>query len=291
MRKTRRIRRWDAARFLALNGILVMLIVLGGCKEDRVYVDDCDTPLPPVDVYSVTGDEEVILYWTPTGQAVDVFVVYRSSSAYGTYREIGHTSSDTFVDRDVRNGDTYFYGVTAIDECGYESELNLEIVQDTPRPEGYGDLLYDANGDSWLRSGWQFDAYRTVPWDNAGADIYYVVFDGVPYLVATDIDTDIQDAGYVGFDDVTWAPDGGWSPTGTVEVIPGHMYVVWTRDNHFAKVRAVARSGDRLEFDWAYQVDRGNPELSPRPGRDPAPLDLKPDTGFVAGARRMAGAE
>jgi len=278
-----RIRRWDAARFLALHGIVALAIVLGGCEEDRIYVDDCDPPLAPVDVYSVTGDGEVYIYWTPTGQAVDLFVVYRSSSAYGTYREIGHTTADTFVDDEVRNGETYFYGVTAVDECGYESELNREIVQDTPRPEGYGDRLYDANGNDWRRSAWQFDAYRAVPWDHPDADIYYIIADGVPFLVAVDYDTDIQDAGYAGFDDVTWAPDGGWSPTGTVEVIPGHMYVVWTRDNHFAKLRAVSLNGDRMEFDWAYQVDRGNPELSPRPGRDPVPLDLKPDIGLFEG--------
>ena len=279
----RRIRRWNAARFLALCGIVALVAVLGGCEEDRIYVDDCDPPLAPVDVYSVTGDGEVTLYWTPTGQTVDVFVIYRSSSAYGTYREIGHTTHDYFVDRDVRNGDTYFYGVTAVDECGYESDLNREIVQDTPRPEGFGARLYDADGADWRRSGWQFDAYRTVSWDHPDADVYYIISDGVAYLVATDLDTDIQDAGYAGFDDVTWAPEGGWSPTGTVEVIPGHMYVVWTRDNHFAKVRAIAQVGDRLDFDWAYQVDRGNPELAPRPGRELAPLGLRPGTGLRTG--------
>ncbi|NNF05795.1 MAG: hypothetical protein HKN21_03455, partial [Candidatus Eisenbacteria bacterium] len=39
---------------------------------------------------------------------------------------------------------------------------------------------------------------------------------------------------------------------------------VWTRDNHFAKVRITDMSSNRIEFDWAYQVDNGNPELKPR---------------------------
>jgi len=51
-----------------------------------------------------------------------------------------------------------------------------------------------------------------------------------------------------------------------VEVIFGHSYIIWTRDNHFAKLRVngfIRAYG--IVFDWAYQVDPGNPELAPRP--------------------------
>jgi hypothetical protein len=47
----------------------------------------------------------------------------------------------------------------------------------------------------------------------------------------------------------------------------GHCYVVWTRDDHYAKFRVTdiqpAAGGvpDRVVFDWAYQVDPGNREL------------------------------
>lgn len=249
-------------------------LLLGGCNEVWVVEPEpCGEAHAPVSLYSVTGDGEVYLYWTPVARRyVDTFVVYRSTQAEGVYQEIGHTRGDSFVDRGVLNGRTYFYAVSAVDHCGHETDLSREIAFDTPRPEGFDAEIFDANGDNWRRSGWEFASYRAVPWDYPGADIYLVQVDGVAFLVAADLDTDIQDAGYATFDDVTWAPEYGWSPTGTVEVIPGHVYVVWTRDNHFAKVRVLDVHNDRLVFDWGYQIDNGNPELAPRPHRLVSPL-------------------
>jgi hypothetical protein len=251
-----------------------------GCDEHH-FRSDCGEPLAPVGVYSVTGDGRVTVYWIPVDEdAIDDFVVYRARSLNGTYYELGHTGRDYFVDRDARNGETYFYAVAALNYCGDESGLSREVAQDTPRPEGFAARLFDANGNDWVRSGWDFSAYRTVPWDHLNTDVYLVFSDGVPYLVAADVDTDIQDAGYARFDDITWAPDGGWSPTGTAEAIEGHTYVIWTRDNHFAKARVVSVTGSRIEFDWAYQIDRGNPELKPRlrPGEDPLAPKAVPRT-------------
>lgn len=250
------------------------IMALGTGCDDVVIVDDhhCDEAHAPVGLYSITGDEEVVIFWIPVEEAdVDKFVVYRSSSSNGTFYEIGHSRSDYFVDRDVINGRTYFYAVTAVDHCGYESELSYELAFDTPRPEGFDAELHDANGDDWRRSAWDFDHYRAVPWDVEAADIVFLWQDGVPYLVAADLDTDIQDAGYGHFDDVSWAPADGWSPSGSVEVIPGHVYVVWTRDNHFAKVRVLELVGDCVIFDWGYQIDGGNPELGARPERELSP--------------------
>jgi hypothetical protein len=44
-------------------------------------------------------------------------------------------------------------------------------------------------------------------------------------------------------------------------LVEGHVYVVWTWDDHYAKVRVVSISPNSVVLDWAYQVDRGNPEL------------------------------
>ncbi|KPK99662.1 MAG: hypothetical protein AMJ91_07015, partial [candidate division Zixibacteria bacterium SM23_73_3] len=58
----------------------------------------------------------------------------------------------------------------------------------------------------------------------------------------------------------------GWSQVGWVEVILGHSYIIWTRDNHYAKLRVVGFTRSYgVIFDWAYQVDPGNQELAPRP--------------------------
>jgi hypothetical protein len=265
------------ASILALGCAGLGAAVLSGCYEEGVSPHNCVQAVAPVGLYSVTGDGQVAVYWIPVEpENVSQFVVYRSTSSDGGFREIGHSNRDYFVDNTVSNGVTYYYAVSAIDPCGYETELSRETVYDTPRPEGFDARIYDSNGDNWPRSGWDLSLARSVPWNDVDADIYFIRTDGGDFLVAPNTETDIQDAGYANFDDVSWAPTSGWSPTGSVEVIPGHVYVVWTNTNNFAKVRARSLSEDYLVFDWAYQIDSGNPELAPKPVRMSAPINLRP---------------
>jgi hypothetical protein len=100
-------------------------------------------------------------------------------------------------------------------------------------------------------------------------DVYYTIEGGVRLLVARDLDTQIQDAGFHSIQDLDWAPDQGWSPTGTAEAVVGHAYYVWTRDNHYAKVRVGSLDASQVTMDWAYQIDPGNPELKPGTGPQP----------------------
>ena len=85
-------------------------------------------------------------------------------------------------------------------------------------------------------------------------------------MPVTDPVTEIQDDGYVGSDGdalrrINWAPEEGWSPSGVVELIEGHGYVVWTWDNYFAAFVVTRVRDGYVLFDWSYQTDRGNPEL------------------------------
>jgi hypothetical protein len=82
-------------------------------------------------------------------------------------------------------------------------------------------------------------------------------------------DTDIQDMGYTNtLHDIGLAPTAGFSPSKTVEAIPGHTYVIWTWDNHYAKVRVKEVTPMRVTFDWAYQVAPASPELKRDAGQD-----------------------
>jgi hypothetical protein len=67
--------------------------------------------------------------------------------------------------------------------------------------------------------------------------------------------------------EITYAPDTGWSALGYVEVIPGHTYVIWTWDLHYAKLRVtyVPETNDYMQFEWAYQTAPENRELKPVP--------------------------
>jgi len=158
------------------------------------------------------------------------------------------------------NGTTYYYAVAAVDNAGQESpDLSYENVFDTPRPEGVNVDLSNDNVDNTV-SGWDFSAYTIRPSADTRIDLYYAAANG-HYLVYAATGTRIQDAGYVALRDVDFAPPSGWSADGVVEAIPGHSYIVLTRDSNYAKFEVVSRTASLMNMDWAYQIDPDNPEL------------------------------
>ena len=244
-------------------GLLAATLVGGCLTKPVVYVSDAP-PARPTGVNSITGDEAVYLYWNPNSESdLDFYCVYRSYDFDGPYKLIGETVHESFVDYEVANGYTYHYAVAAVDYRGQISQLSTENVHDTPRPEGFDLFLHDL-ADSPSRSGFDLSGQRRVAFDDPRADIFVDgdAESGLLYINAANLYTDIQDMGYTdSFDDITWAPRDGWSPVGWCQLIEGHTYVVWTDQNHFAKLRAVVVASAWARFDWAYQVDPGNPEL------------------------------
>jgi len=258
-----RLRKWYSG-FLP---VVILSFFFMGCECYKCPLDHTP-PAPPQGIYSITGDRQVTLEWLPN-QEEDLagYRVYRSFKPYGYYEWIGTTYDNFYIDTDVENGVTYFYAVSAFDVNGNESDLSYDVIYDTPRPEGYGVSLWDADLYP-TRSGWDFSRYTVVPYDDSGADFYFVGEDGIYYIVATE-GTDIQDLGWTEtMDDVDYAPSGGWSQAGYAEAIKCHCYVFWTRDNHFAKIRISTLDGERMVFDWAYQVDPGNGELVEKRGEN-----------------------
>jgi hypothetical protein len=262
------------ATFLTILTIIAALAMIG-CDQNNdeiVYVVSEDNPPPvPQGVYSVTGDEEVLLYWLPIDDVNDDFsnyVVYRSDNDPDTgYWEIGRTTNEYFVDDDVVNGHTYYYAVSSMDVDGNLSDLSYEYVLDTPRPQATGAVLFDSDVMPDY-GGWDFSAYHNVNYLSVNCDIYLDKV-GVFYLNVTNVDIDIQDMGYTeNLDEITYSPEYGWSENGWLEVILNHTYVVWTDDNHFAKIRVTAIGNESVIFDWAYQVAPGNRELKPRVDRN-----------------------
>ena len=266
---------------LSILSVLSVLTLLG-CDDDSdhavryVYYEDSPPPVPQ-GVYSVTGDREVFLYWLPVDDVngdFSQYIVYRSDFDPDTgYVEIARTTNEYHIDRSVTNGHTYFYAVSSMDTDGNVSDLSYEYVFDTPRPQGSNRTLFDFNTLP-LYAGWDFSAEQIVPYNHINCDIYleYYVDHGVFYLNVGDINTDIQDMGYTAdFDEINFSPEDGWSELGWIEVIIGHTYVIWTADNHYAKIRVTAINGTSIIFDWAYQVDAGNPELKPLVGKPQVP--------------------
>lgn len=261
---------------------LLAVLALGGCRDDKVVaVRDTTPPAAPRGLASVTGDGAVYLSWLSNTEAdVAAYKLYVSTCASGPgcpYDWVLTTASTAATIGGLANGATRFFAVAAVDRAGNESDLSYEDVHDTPRPEGFALTLGAASAESTL-AGLDFSAYGTgafrQPWDGPNVDVFHDVVGGEHVMYAAYTDTDIQDAGYAAsLDAVDWAPTGGWSPDGTVQLIPGHNYVVWTHDDHYAKFRVLTVGGPagRITIDWAYQIAPGNPELSGRRARSEGP--------------------
>lgn len=264
------------------SGIALALAVSGCHDKDRVVaVRDVTPPAAPRGLYSVTGDGRVSLHWLGNTESdVAGYKVYVAPCASGTscpYDYVLTTAGTSAEVTGLSNGTTRFFAVAAFDRAGNESDLTYEDVFDTPRPAGFG-LTVGAVSTEPMIAGVDFSAYGTgsfrQPWDGVNVDVFHDVVGGSAYMFAAFTDTDIQDAGYAtSLDAVDWAPDAGWSPDGTVQLIPGHNYVVWTHDNHYAKFRVTGLSSGpaRVTIDWAYQTDPGNPELAARRPRIEGP--------------------
>lgn len=261
--------------------ILIMLsaLIMVGCESDSTEILIIDEiPLPPQGVYSVTGDNQVFVYWDGTHEEdIAGYIVYRSFEALDNYQQIGTSSTPytttndfidvyRFIDNNVINGETYFYAIASVDHAGQESlELSYVTVFDTPRPEGTV-TLYDNVTVPEFSALIFGEPSLPVAYTNTTADFFIDKFEGLLYINAVDIDTDIQDMGFTyDFDAIGYAPDAvvGWSTLGSFELLEGHTYIFWTRDNHYAKVRVLSLTASSVSLQWAFQTDSGNPELAP----------------------------
>jgi hypothetical protein len=247
---------------------LFAALLLAACDEhgpSAAY--DGVPPLPPVGIATVTGDNAVYLSWIDN-QEHDIagYNVYVAGSYDGRYDRIGSTRGASFTDAGARNGFTYYYAVTAFDADGNESDLSRDVAYDTPRPEGVGVTLADRNRDP-QRAGYDFSAFRVLHYDTDATDLFFEASPtGVPFFVVWE-DSDIQDMGYTrNFDEISAAPTAGWNPTRDAQIVAGHTYVIWTYDDHYAKVRVTSISPSAVTFDWGYQLVTGNTELAHRRG-------------------------
>lgn len=259
-----------------MKPLIVLVIVssiIGGCTH-VMDSRDINPPAAPRNLWTSTGDNFIELFWDANRERdLTGYNVFVSSSYNGRYDLIGSTRSPYFVDNGARNGQLYYYAVTAFDVDGNESELSRDVAYDIPRPEGYDVPVSDFRQVP-TRAGYDFSSYAILPFNDRYTDMYFEHFDGEFYMnVPTD--TDIQDMGYTNsLLDVRTAPASGWSPTKDARLRIGHTYVVWTWDDHYAKFRVTALSTTRVVFDWAYQLQRSNPMLKRPPLDERGPLTL-----------------
>lgn len=268
-------------RLATLATATAAILLLAGCDDERVVSPrDTTPPAAPRGLTSVTGDTQATLRWLAnTERDIAGYRVYMAPCETGAscpYDRVGSTTGTSFVVGGLGNGQTRFFAVAAVDDEGNESDLTYETVFDTPRPAGVGRQLSNFLSAP-ANAGYDFSLFTVRDYENDATDIYYGYNGSVAQMFTADALTDIQDAGFASsLDAVDWAPSSGWSPSGTVELIPGHCYVVWTRDDHYAKFRVTSVSSGQVTFDWAYQTDPGNPELAARRAREEGPPARRP---------------
>ena len=256
-------------RMLAILLIALLFGSVSGCYIDTNDADE-EPPAVPRGVKTITGDEQVTIEWYPNGEY--------DLAGYRVWRGRDGTNFDDllveaserathYVDTTVRNGETYYYAVSAYDTEGNESELSPEDAWDTPRPEGRNIVLDDYNIFP-ERSGFDFSRPEkgSIPWDSAATDVYFGLDTeiGVTYLYS-DNETLMQDLGYhedFEAEAVDVVPEFGYT-TLFVELIEGHIYALFTPDGNFAKIRVHELYDDAVVFDWAYQIDPENVQLAP----------------------------
>jgi hypothetical protein len=240
--------------------LIAASLALLGCKRNAVYPES-NPPSAPTGLSTSTGDNFIEIFWEK-GHDPDIagYNVFVSASYDGRYELIGSTKEPYFMDKGAVNGNVYYYAVTAYDYEGNESPLSKDVAYDIPRPEGYNVTL----GDYHRRpeaAGYDFSNSAVVSFDDRYADMFFENANGVLYL-DVQTDSDIEDMGATrSILDIAEAPSSGWSSTHDAEIQEGHTYVIWTWDDHYAKVRVTGLTPSRVTFDWAYQVRPSTPLL------------------------------
>jgi len=256
--------------------IIGIALVISGCNNHSTAPFD-DPPSAPSGLYSITGDGEITLYWDLNPEFdLKEFAVYTSDEEFGVY-SLHDITTDTYLTFYIRNGVTIYLAVAAIDFAGNESDLSYETTWDTPRPEGYNvtvhALFYDSLNTNYERCAIDFSDYdnnMVQALDNLSNDIYIDNFEGVLYLNAFDVDTDIAMFGptnELSDVDFVFTESTDWAENGYVQLFEDHSYVIWTYDNHFVTIRIEEVYSNRIVFDWAYQLEMGNPQLKTSAGK------------------------
>ena len=257
-----------------------------GAPSEAVRVDERLRLETPAWLGSTTLNEAIHLYWSdnPYQNEPGGFKQYRVYSASysldlnqcGTVWSLeGTTISPEFLASALTNGVSRCFGVSAESVEGWES-LWSDVIADTPRPDARNVLIFPFQADA-TRSGFRFAGAVQLGVVAAGND------PNVDFWVDRDVNGDLwitpvragTEVALYGSEPVadltsiTYAPETGYART-AIQAVPGYGYVFqMSGGDGFARygaLRVTHASADYMIFDWSYQTDPGNPELSLRGG-------------------------
>jgi hypothetical protein len=253
----------------------------------EVHVPQPVPPPVPGGLEAVALDRAVYLQWDLRSRDAGDFAFYRVyiEGGDGSVFLLGETDSEGFLDLLVENGNTYGYFVTAVDDLGHESEGSV-LAEGTPRPDYHGEFLF-AWEDQPASSGFRFQESEEVnpvlPGDDPerhfrleiDSDGWWLVpGPGVEVHAEAFATTALRCGPAADFDctDLRMAPSGNYH-TGDLGLVPGHSYVLRVPASsgswRYGVIRVshvgFAQDGAIALFDWAFQLQPGNPALSTIP--------------------------
>lgn len=250
----------------------------------RITVPFPTPPPVPGGVEVVALDGANYIRWDEAALVADDFSFYRVYLLFdGDAFLLGETDSEGFLDQLAQNGLSYDYFVASVDEFGHESQGSV-VATGTPRPDFHGEFLYDYFAVPGL-SGFVFqedegfdpvvdgdDPFRHFRVETDADGWWLVPGAGVSVLPSGYETTALRcgpgaDASCVALD---FAPTSGYVVQ-DLFLEPQITYVLRVPGDDGALRYAAVRpellgfdqNGDPLViFDWAYQLQPGNPALA-----------------------------
>ncbi len=259
-------------------------------SEFSVEVDVPHPVPPPVPdgLEAVALDGVIFLRWGSQSRTADDFAFYRVYLELqgGELILLGETDSEGFLDLLAENGATSRYLVSAVDRWGHESEGSSK-AEGTPRPDFHGELVY-AWEDRPDLSGFRFqedESLDPILPGNSAQRHFRIEVDASGWWLVPRSGVEVHREAYLttalrcgpGSDasctELTEAPSSDYSGE-DIGLLPGLTYIVRVPagggDWRYGAIRVshtgFAQDGALVIFDWAYQLQPGNPALSPAPG-------------------------
>jgi hypothetical protein len=250
-------------------------------RSDIVEVDERNRLPAPDGLTSVTLNGAIQLVWDQNAydadpQMFDFYRVYSTTSGPQGCDESywaleGTTVSDGFLSRNLLNGETRCFAVSAISRDGHES-IWSNVREDTPRFDARSVVL-DASDVRRASSGFVFqpmsdEGYGMVVSDTTtGTDVVLERrTDGALWFRAARVESRIAQYGVSPISELTSidrAPASGYGDA--VRVSAGYGYVVriqYADGVRYAAIRVVHAATDYVVFDFAFQSQSGSAELS-----------------------------
>ncbi|RMH14909.1 MAG: fibronectin type III domain-containing protein, partial [Gemmatimonadetes bacterium] len=259
-------------------------------EQPVVDVPSFDAPPAPNGLEVIALDNANFLRWADNARAVSDFANYRVyliDPGSGQRVLLGETDSEGFLDLVAVNGVTVTYVVSSVDVWGHESEVGAQ-ASGTPRPDFTGELLF-AFEDVPGQSGFRFresDAADPVVSGTSPLRHFRLEADAFGWWIVPGPGAAVFPEGRFttalkcgpaadeGCVDWTVAPTSGYT-TADLRVDQEFTYMLRVPGDdgelHYGAIRVSILGTDQsgnaiMIFDWAYQLQPGNPNLAPAGG-------------------------